>query len=255
MINPDGVYAGYQNVVNIPWDEPVCGATDFAKLSDYQLRTSVDWKAWEKYTVIVKNAEMCGNVLWEETLTLRQAVLKCTTLECEGILWLQAESSSVASSTTSEAWGHLSSEDEEPISDYSPLGDDYPVNLAYHFTGCGVPTGSTPTSAPPSNTASSTLSSSPDVYRGFWKDLDAPAPSDGALELLVDFYRSGYAGPHAEGVLNESGLVFEHVRDKGYSYGWCAPHGLSFLFVDIIDLYAHLYLNMLSVHYVLEIQK
>jgi len=215
MFNPEPVYAGFKQMVNIPWDNPTCGKSDIAALTPFVLTDTVDWKAWEKASSVGSLVtQQCSNVLWTEELTLRQAVLKCSSEDCEGLSWLQPEEiPSTAAPVT-----------------YSPLGTEYPVNNVYTFSACGpeLDSTATPTPAPVSvPTAPPSASFYQDVYRHFWKDLpEARSGANADMDpIKINFMYEDYASSasNVSEFLADTGQLFgvrEESGDFELSYGW-----------------------------------
>ena len=120
-----------------------------------------------------KDVEMCNNVLWEREITLRQAVILCSSHDCTRIIWQQPTdlSSFLSSSSTEDLSDWYWFYNNEPVdsTEHSPLGDNelYPVDRVYSFTGCAedlvLPT-SAPTVPPFDNNPGINLLLTPSWY-------------------------------------------------------------------------------------------
>ena len=84
--NSAPVYEGYQDFINIPWGDYEAGSASEFTLVPGEFTDNIDWVAWKAVSTLADNVG-CANLGWTETITLKQAILKCSSEECFGLQW------------------------------------------------------------------------------------------------------------------------------------------------------------------------
>jgi hypothetical protein len=201
LVNPDTVYAGFQHIVNIPFNNPDCVENGWTRVYGEVTESEVDWNAWERTADLVDNL-ICTAVSWTATqITLREAVLRCSSLDCVGIAFSKPVSTSTTTSGATSVF-------------YDPA--QFPYEGLYDFAGCT-------SSGVSVDTTAATI----------WKQNIPDVPSDNIdfEPVTVSFQRSdAEVDTMPAGYVRERGLMYElrkntpELQELGRVYGWLCNH-------------------------------